>query len=129
MGSLSIWHLLFPAAIIWLIFSNLPRRGGHGHSTGLLSAYVITHWSIRDGATNGHLIDIRGRRAGLISYFLHTVGIDPNISLLVDRNKVCVQEGSLNGFMRQSVPITRISAGIHGYSKPWKRAVGILAFP
>lgn len=127
MGALTIWEYLILAALIWLILSNRSRRGGHGHSTTILNSYVITHWSVRDGEARGNLIDIRGRRAGLISYFLHTVGIDPKISLLVDRHNVCVEEGSLNGFMRESVPITRIAAGIHGYSKPWKRAVGLTA--
>lgn len=127
MGALSIWSLLIPAAVIWLIVATLSRRGGHGNATSSLSSYVITHWSVSEGRTSGSLVDIRGRRAGLISYFLHTVGIDPKINILIDRNKVCVQEGSLSGFMRQSVPISRISAGIHGYSKPWKRAVGLTA--
>jgi len=82
---------------------------------------VITEWKASEQPDeNGEFVHIRGRQAGVLSFLLSLVGIDPKFSLTVDNRSVCFEKGSLNGFVRSIVPLDRVASASIGYAKPWK---------
>ena len=96
-------------------------------------AHVITEWFVSEVPNkDGEYIQIKGREGGIISFLLSRVGIDPTVSLVVDKSNIRSEIGSWSGFFRRVTPINNLCSGGYGYDKPWKKAlmigfVGILA--
>lgn len=95
-------------------------------------AYVIKEW-FADETPNadGVYINIKGREGGLVSFLLSLVGIDPTVTMVVDKENVRFQEGSWSGFFQRITPVGMLCSGGYGYAKPWKSAVvmAVLGFP
>ena len=89
-------------------------------------ALVIKEWFVSEVPNkDGVYVQIKGREAGIISFLLSLVGIDPTLSLVVDKNNIRSEEGSLSGFWWGITPINNVCAGSYGYGKPWKTALMI----
>ena len=89
-------------------------------------ANVIKQWNASDTADdNGEYVRIRGRAAGLFSFLLSLLGIDPTTTLVVDGRSVRSEVGSLAGFKRSVTPLSKIASADFGYAKPWKTAMVI----
>jgi hypothetical protein len=87
-------------------------------------AYVIKEWSVSETPNqDGVFMSIKGREGGLLSFLLSLVGINPTVSLVVDRQNLRFEEGSLAGFFRTVTPLTNLCSGGYGYRKPWKPAL------
>lgn len=86
-------------------------------------ALVIKEWVANENPPNGIYIKIMGREAGLLSWLLSLVGIDPTSTLTVDKDNFLFEQGSLSGFSRRVIPLNNICSGFYGYAKPWKEAV------
>lgn len=83
-------------------------------------ALVIKQWSASDTPDgNGEYVRIHGREAGLVSFLLSLVGIDPTTTLAVDARSVRFEQGSLAGFVKQVTPLPSVSTASYGYFKPW----------
>lgn len=90
----------------------------------MANSNVITEWKTSEQPDgNGEYVHIRGRQAGVLSFLLSFIGIDPEFSLTVDSRSVCFEKGSLNGYERSVVPLDRIASASLGYAKPWKGCV------
>jgi hypothetical protein len=87
--------------------------------------YVIKEWVASDTPNQeGVYVHISGRKGGLISWLLSLVGIDPIISLIVDRENVRFKEGTWTGFDMVVTPIGKLCSGRYGYVKPfWSSAI------
>lgn len=93
-------------------------------------AYVIKEWFVSEVPNkDGVYIQIKGREGGIISFLLSLVGIDPSVSLVVDKSNIRSEKGSLSGFFRRVTPINNLCSGGYGYNKPWKTAlmIGVVA--
>lgn len=94
-------------------------------------ALVIKQWYASDKPdANGEYVRIQGREAGLISFLLSLLKVDPTTTLVVDARSVFYEQGSLAGFRRVMAPLKNVSSVSSGYSKPWKGALiigGIMA--
>jgi hypothetical protein len=65
--------------------------------------------------------------AGLMSFVLSLVGINPIVSLVIDRENVRFMEGTWHGFQSCVTPIEKICSGNYGYAKPfWITVVGVV---
>lgn len=115
-GLFSIWHLAIIGVVGWFIFSAIGSRR--------VPTYVITEWFASETPNeNGIYVRIKGRTGGLISFILSLVGINPIVSLIVDRGNVRFMAGSLNGFESSVTPINKICSGDYGYTKPFLGSV------
>ena len=80
------------------------------------SALVIKECTIND---NGPLyVRIVGRKAGIIGWFLATLGIDASTTLEVYQDRIEFSEGSLAGHLKEMIPLTSVSNLGTGYLKP-----------
>jgi len=119
-GLFSIWHLAILAVGGWVLFSIFGSRR--------TPIYVITEWFASETANeDGIHVRIKGRKGGLLSFALSSVGINPTVSLVVDRENVRFMAGSWNGFDSWVTPIGKVCSGNYGYNKPfWGTAIWVL---
>ena len=90
-----------------------------------MSALVLKSWKADYEVVseeNNH-ISIRGREAGLLSWFLALVKIDPSTKMDVSERKVRFTVASLSGSTNRLIPLERISSTYYGHHKPWKEAL------
>lgn len=81
---------------------------------------VIKQWSVSSTpGDSGEYVQIHGRAAGLVSFLLSLVGIDPTTTLAVDARSIRFEQGSLAGFVKRVTPLASVSRASFGYSKPW----------
>lgn len=86
-------------------------------------ALVIKQWNATETADqNGEFVRIHGRQAGLLSFSLSLLGVDPTTTLVIDARSVRLEQGSLAGFKRTVTPLSQIASAGFGYAKPWKKA-------
>lgn len=121
MGALSIWHwFIVGGAGLFLLAVVTGGRGKGRARTYGLKTYVLKHWQVNaPPLEDGRFVEIRGRRAGVFSFFLSLVGIDPTVCLIIDRNNVRFEEGSWAGFTWTVTPLEKLCSGTYGYSRPW----------
>lgn len=80
---------------------------------------VIKNWNINEAAdSDGVRIDIVGRNAGLISWFMSLVGLDTTDELKVTEKRIEFTSSSLFGKQSSSIPISKVTNIFYGYSKP-----------
>ena len=89
-------------------------------------ALVIKEWwASSTPNAEGTYISITGREAGLVSYLLSLVGVDPTTHLQVTARNIVYEQGSLGGFSKKVIPLRSLSSGYFGYTKPWREALSI----
>ena len=64
------------------------------------------------------VIEIEGRKPGLIGFFLTLIGIDASTSLIVTPRDIRFRKGSLFGEMTSMMPLTAVATAHAGYAKP-----------
>ena len=80
------------------------------------SALVIKEANVNE---NGPLyVKIKGRKSGLIAWFLALIGIDTTTTFEVYENRLEFTEGSLSGRIKEMIPLSSISNLGTGYMKP-----------
>jgi hypothetical protein len=91
-------------------------------------ALVIKQWAATEKPqAGGEFVRIHGREAGLLSWLLSLVGIDPTTTLCIDGRSVRLEQGSLSGFARVVTPLPKVATAVYGYAKPWRTAVVVAA--
>lgn len=116
MDSLSIWHWAIIGALGWMLL-----LGSRRNST---ETYVIKEWFASETPNqDGIYVHITGRKGGLMSFFMSLVGIDPTVSLVVDRENVRFTKGKWTGFKSWVTPLDKLCSGHYGYSKPFWNTV------
>jgi hypothetical protein len=91
-------------------------------------ALVIKQWAATERPqAGGEFVRIQGREAGLLSWLLSLVGIDPTTTLCIDGRSVRLEQGSLSGFARVVTPLPKVATAVYGYAKPWRTAVVVAA--
>ena len=114
MGSLSIWHWAIIGALGWMLLSAFGSRRSSSQT------YVIKEWFASETPNqDGIYVHITGRKGGLMSFFMSLVGIDPTVSLVVDRENVRFKRGSWTGYNAWVTPLDKLCSGQYGYSKPF----------
>lgn len=94
--------------------------------------YVIKEWFADETPDpEGVYVKIKGREGGIISFLLSWVGIDPTVTMIVDKGNIRFEKGSWSGFFRRITPMDKLCAGGYGYQKPWKSALvmALIGFP
>lgn len=76
------------------------------------------------------IVEVEGRKPGLIAFFLTLIGIDNTTTLWITRREVCFRAGSLFGEITSMVPLTAVASAHSGYAKPIGRliAAGVVLF-
>ena len=89
MGSLSIWHWAIIGVLGWILLSAFGSRRSSSET------YVIKEWFASETPNQeGIYVHIKGRKGGLMSFFMSIVGIDPTVSLVIDHENVRFRRGS-----------------------------------
>jgi hypothetical protein len=94
--------------------------------------YVIKEWFVDETPNSeGVYVRIKGREGGMISFLLSWVGIDPTVTMIVDKENIRFEKGSWSGFFRRITPMDKLCASGYGYQKPWKSALvmALIGFP
>lgn len=63
-------------------------------------------------------VRIKGRKSGLLDWFLTLIGIDTTTTFEVYENRIEFTEGSLSGQIKEMIPMSSISNLGTGYMKP-----------
>ncbi len=123
MGGFSIFQWIIIGTIGWMLFSVFGSR-----RNGTSQAYVIKDWFASETPNHdGIYVNIEGRKGGLMSFLMALVGIDPTVSLVIDRENVRFRSGSWTGYSSWVTPLNRLCSGKYGYSKPlWVTVVWIV---
>ena len=84
-------------------------------------ALVVKKWhsDVRP-RDDGAYVDIVARQAGLISWLLALLKVDPQYTLRITFDKVIYEARSVFGYQRVVLPIASVSSLHFGYAKPWK---------
>jgi hypothetical protein len=64
------------------------------------------------------VIEIEGRKPGLIAFFLTLIGIDASTSLIVTPRDIRFRKGSLYGEITSMMPLTAVASAHAGFAKP-----------
>jgi hypothetical protein len=83
------------------------------------SALVLRRFQIDESGVSGAHVLIEARQAGLISFLLTLIGLDPNSSLKVSRASISFRTSSVFGSSQVSTPLPNIGAFVGGYKKPF----------
>lgn len=95
------------------------------------STYVIKSWEASDKPNkDGVYVNIKGRKSGIVSYLFSLAGLDPIVSLIIDRENIRFKEASIRGFTSSVTSISKVCTGKFGYSKPfiWLLSLSISGF-
>jgi len=105
----------------WFLFSVLSSRLG----VATYKTYVLTRWFASETPNSeGVYIRIVGRKDGVIAWIFSILGIEPDVSLVVDREKVRFTESSWTGGDSWVTPLGKLCSGNYGYHKPfWSAAI------
>lgn len=92
-----------------------------------LKKFVVTGEPSKQEAP---LIDIEGRKPGLIAFVLTMMGIDTTTSLLVTPRDIRFRKGSLFGEITSMMPLTAVASAHAGFAKPigYLIAAGLIVF-
>jgi hypothetical protein len=95
-----------------------------------MSALVIKAWKSDSKPIDdkNNYVSITGRESGLIAWILSLMGVDPVTTIRVGMDRVEFSSSSLAGTQSRLIPLQSVCSSYYGYHKPWKAAVGIVAF-
>lgn len=92
-------------------------------------ALVIKSWSVKSNPPQGQPhVKVVARESGFWSFIFSLLGIDATTTLQVTGTRIEFEHGSLSGFIRRLTTYEHISSTFYGRHKPWKTALGFLAF-
>ena len=92
-------------------------------------AKVIKTWKANEQADeHGTHVEISGRDAGLLSWVMSLVGLEPTDKLVVTNKRVEFTQSSITGKKSLIIPLLKINSTFYGYTKPLKTAIAILIF-
>ncbi|QTN29422.1 hypothetical protein HZ993_06265 [Rhodoferax sp. AJA081-3] len=95
-----------------------------------MSALVIKSWKADSKPIDekNNYVSITGRESGLVAWILSLMGVDPVTTIRVGMDRVEFSSSSLAGTQSRLIPLQSVCSTYYGYHKPWKAAVGIVAF-
>lgn len=82
-------------------------------------ALVLKSFKIDAAAIDTPQVEIIARRGGLLSWLLTMVGVDVTAVFRVYRNRIEYSYGSLSGNIQNVMPLSALSIGMAGYTKPF----------
>lgn len=84
-------------------------------------ALVLTKFTINENVTTDTepQISLSGRRAGFQAWLLNLIGIDTTTELDIFKNRIEYRFSNLSGQMFNVIPLSAISVGTSGYTKPF----------
>ncbi len=81
-------------------------------------ALVLKEFTINENATTEAQVHIVARKAGIAAWFLTLMGIDVTTIFDVYSNRIEFSSGSLSGKLCNVIPLSALSVGRTGYTKP-----------
>lgn len=95
-------------------------------------ALVIKKWYAgKQVDSNGNYIHLIGREAGIFSWILSLMGVDPTTEVEVKEKVILFSSASLAGQEKRVIPMKSVCSAFYGYKKPWKEAlaIGLILLP
>ncbi|MDQ7780894.1 MAG: hypothetical protein RDV41_14450 [Planctomycetota bacterium] len=85
-------------------------------------ALVLRKFRVEPGQlalpTTSSLVEIEGRKPGLVGWLLALIGIEAVTSLIITQRDVRFRSGSLFGQLNSMMPMTAVASAHGGYAKP-----------
>ena len=83
-------------------------------------ALVLRKFSVTGGPSKQEapVIEIEGRKPGVIAFLLTLIGIDATTSLIVTPRDIRFRKGSLYGEITSMMPLTCVASAHAGFAKP-----------
>lgn len=82
-------------------------------------ALALTRFRINESASDGPLLEIAGRRGGLMGWLLTSLGIDIETSLVLHQRELSFKSTSFFSKTISLVPLTRVASTHCGHVKPF----------
>ncbi|HTP68152.1 MAG TPA: zinc ribbon domain-containing protein [Dongiaceae bacterium] len=105
--------------LIWIIaiviVGSIVWRGRKGFVQG--TTMVMKSFRINEDPSAKRCVEITGRAAGVVSWLMNVLKLEPSIEFWVTDSEVVVRSGSLSGLLHICVPIQKISATVCGYQR------------
>jgi hypothetical protein len=79
---------------------------------------VLTKFEVRDNPRDNVYVDLEGRAAGLLHWFLHLLGLMYHTTLKVTDREVHLDSASVFAHLKRTVPLKSVSSTDCGYFKP-----------
>lgn len=87
-------------------------------------ALVIKKWYASNIPNqDGNFVHLIGREAGLLSWLLSIMGLDPTTEIEVKENIIIFSAASLAGKTKRVIPMKALTSAFYGYEKPWREAL------
>ncbi|MDR0520322.1 MAG: hypothetical protein LBH00_00560 [Planctomycetaceae bacterium] len=100
------------AIVIGFITSILNRKKG--------GVCVVKEWNVsKQAMPDGNFVKLVGRQAGLIAYLATLAGIDPTVTMTVDKCNFSLVVRTFFGFTKRVIPLAKISETQCGFAFPW----------
>lgn len=110
--------ILFWIFIAVVVINAIKRKlAGNFALAAAKNALVVK--ALKVSETGPVYVHIEGRKPGILSWLLSTVGIDPTTTLKVMDNRIEFTEGSLSGQVTHMIPLSAVCNLGAGYSKPF----------
>ena len=93
-----------------------------------MASYVVTSWTAANEAApeTGQFVAIHARSAGVVSWLLTQLQINPALTLTLSAEELALSRGSLSGDVAAIVPLENICSTRHGRQKPLTGALALL---
>jgi hypothetical protein len=87
-------------------------------------ALVIKKWYASSTPNEqGAFVHLIGREAGLFSWFLSIIGLDPTTEIEIKDNIITFTSASLSGRTKRVIPMKSLTSAFYGYEKPLKESI------
>lgn len=107
------------AVVIWVVaLVALAVFVWRGRTKFVSGTYIVLRGvKITDDPAAETVIEIWGRIAGIMSWILTTLGLEPEYHLSVTRNYMSIRSASLGGTLQTFIPLDAIRTSVCGYQR------------
>lgn len=106
----------FIVFVVIVIVGGMVWRGRRNEFVA--GTYVVVRkFKLSESPSSKVVVDISGRVAGIVSWVLTLLRLDPGFEFQVTDTEVHFHTGSLSGFYRKSVPLQKVTATVCGYQR------------
>jgi hypothetical protein len=117
--------IVMAVVVLGVVGALLRRRGSQG---GMGPALILRKFKIDELAEDGILLEITGRKPGIVAWLLTAIGLGAETSLVLTTTEISFTTSSLYGRIHRLVPLPNISSTDCSFYKPFGMLVLAVIF-